>query len=527
MNKHTKEQKDKKKESVDELKKSFIELGVDKFIIKERVKTDLQKSYDILSLNKNEEENEIEKGTPMASHPGLIKKKVTIHMGGKTFEGYRYVKTDTGVAANSPKASKDVQDIRQKHQKRFEEKKKTTKDFDENDEKNYDADNEVDEKGNSEIGNQIIKIVQTKGTVANKVRDFVGLGIYDAQLMLSLCPEITMGAIVHYGKEAGLDMKEFQDNLVNKVASNLGNGNTFDTKNLSVEQKMKSMKDKDFEKDLEEIKERRIEESGMTPEEVMNIKWDTYDMRLKQLIVKRRIPSLLVYGTGGVGKTYGLLKALKEAGKIGWDPELDLQPSEYDYIIIGGNTNAQSMYNLMYENPNKLIIFDDCDSMWKDPDSPMANMLKIGLDGTGDRMITYDNPKKLEDGTKPATKFKFRGQMIFISNLPRSKFPKPIIDSRSCAIDLSMTIDQTLAKLEKIKNDIVFEDVDGNEIEINESQRNDVLKVLRELKKELRPEQVNGRTITNLAKTRIELIEDGKSSYADFKKQAMVDLDLI
>ena len=526
--KYTKEQKDKKKESVDELKKSFTELGVDKFIIKERVLTDLEKSYDILNLNKNEEDDEIEKGTPMASHPGLIKKKVTIHMGGKTFEGYRYVKTDTGVAANSPKASKDVQDIRQKHQKKFEEKKKTTKDFDENDEKNYDADNEVDGKGNSEIGNQIIKIAQSTAKRSSKVRDFIGLGIYNIQLIQSLSPEITVGDIVHYAKtEAGVDIKEFQNDLVAKVNIELGNkGKDSNGQKRSVESLMKTMKPKDYEEYKLQAKNDRIKSLGKTPDEISDIMWKNYEVKLDQLINDRDYVSMLVYGTGGLGKSYNLDKALKEAGKVGWDPELDLQASEYDYITIKGGTNAQDIFNTMYENPKKLIIFDDCDSMWKNPNSPMANMLKSALDSNGERMIHFGNPKKIGD-FKPPTDFKFSGQIIFISNLPRSAFPQPIIDSRSLAIDLSMTVDQTIRKLNKIKYDAIFYNADNEEIEINKEMRDDIVKVITELKDDLEPGQINGRTLGALAKSRKKLISRGHTSYDEFKEQAMVDLNLI
>ena len=498
--------KEQDKKIKNELLKSFESLRVDDFVEANTDKTLLEKSFATLSGAKHSEKIEIlEKGLDTSK---LIKKKVQIHgANGQVFEGYRWVSTETGQPATTGKESKPVQEFKQKKEKEVAAVKKP-------------ADKEkVEAKHDEEFGGKIKEIISGSGKKSERIKDIVGLGIYDPGLIMQLNPDAKMADIKYFMNQSGVDPKQFADTLTTNI--NVGLGKEKIDTNSPIHELQQELRSKDLTKVIKDKKEERAKKLGITGKD----KFDAYRFKLDQLIGDRMTRSLIVYGTGGIGKSYNLEKKLQEYGKVGWDPELDLQASEYDYIKITGNTSATDLYNRMYENPKKLFIFDDCDSMWGD--EVMANTLKGALDTTGNNLISYANPKKLPDGTYPAKSFKFSGQCVFISNLPRSAFDQPLIDSRSNALDLTMTMDQTLEMLHEIKYQFKFKDADGNEMEIPKENRDDIIKVLDELKDSLRVEQVNGRVLGNLAALKLGLIKRNHTDYNEFKKQAMIALDLV
>jgi hypothetical protein len=89
-----------------------------------------------------------------------------------------------------------------------------------------------------------------------------------------------------------------------------------------------------------------------------------------------------------------------------------------------------------------VIVFDDCDSVLKDPVS--LNLLKGALDSYSRRIISWR--ADLRDDDLPTT-FEFKGRVIFISNLSSNQIDQAII-TRSMAVDLSMTPQQ---KIERMK----------------------------------------------------------------------------
>ena len=80
---------------------------------------------------------------------------------------------------------------------------------------------------------------------------------------------------------------------------------------------------------------------------------------------------------------------------------------------------AESSYlqfaSRLYENRDKLVIFDDCDSVFAD--ELALNILKAALDSGKTRKICWNSDSRLlrEEGI-PNT-FNFNGSAIFITNL--------------------------------------------------------------------------------------------------------------
>lgn len=150
--------------------------------------------------------------------------------------------------------------------------------------------------------------------------------------------------------------------------------------------------------------------------------------------------SMLVVGNGGTGKTYTILDVLKEQG---------LSPMEIDendlaeigdadlsnvYLKISGSISPMGLYRLLYENQNRVILFDDCDSVLTNTNS--VNFLKAALDTTGDNEICWSSPMVQREGLP--TSFIFKGKVIFISNKTKRQIPQPLL-SRSLVIDMEMS----------------------------------------------------------------------------------------
>jgi hypothetical protein len=159
--------------------------------------------------------------------------------------------------------------------------------------------------------------------------------------------------------------------------------------------------------------------------------------QLGGMVLNKVVSSLIVTGEGGLGKTYSVMKLITDQGL----------EEDVDYIRITGFTTPKALYRMLYDYQDKIIIFDDCDSAFKDQAS--ANILKAALDSSKTRRICWQSERveKGEDGLPDS--FEFTGQVFFISNVPLKKFSQPL-RSRAYAVDLSMTFEDKLERMETI-----------------------------------------------------------------------------
>lgn len=164
---------------------------------------------------------------------------------------------------------------------------------------------------------------------------------------------------------------------------------------------------------------------------------------LVMMVINNINPSLIITGRGGVGKTHTVMQTLKE---------FDLIKDE-DYVVIKGASTPISMYKALYYNNEKIVIFDDCDSIFKDADG--VNILKAALDSYDEREIswlsksTYDPTKESPTESRPVpNRFIFEGQIIFISNLPMSKVDNAV-KTRSYTIEIDVTEDELFNIMER------------------------------------------------------------------------------
>lgn len=163
--------------------------------------------------------------------------------------------------------------------------------------------------------------------------------------------------------------------------------------------------------------------------------------QLTSMVVTGQTPSLVITGEGGLGKTYTVNKTIED---------LNLQPTEY--ISFKGYSTARGLYNTLFDNNGKVIIFDDCDSVLEDKIA--INILKSALDSYETRKISW--MAKMNKNDEYPNQFEFTGRIIFISNKDRSKIDNAIL-SRSLVVDVSMTPDEKIERMMYIISDILPE----------------------------------------------------------------------
>ena len=161
--------------------------------------------------------------------------------------------------------------------------------------------------------------------------------------------------------------------------------------------------------------------------------------RLTKMVGRGIQPSLVVTGGAGMGKTHLVKQTLADMG-------LD---ESTDFVHFKGRATPAGLFITLYENSDKIIVLDDCDSVFKDDDA--VNILKGALDSYDSRKISYITSKPLKDefGEEVPRHFEFTGRIIFISNIDQSKLDEAI-RSRSFVADIDMTQDQMFTRIEQL-----------------------------------------------------------------------------
>jgi hypothetical protein len=189
--------------------------------------------------------------------------------------------------------------------------------------------------------------------------------------------------------------------------------------------------------------------------------------------------ALLITGQGGVGKSYNVTRILGAYGKKG-----------KDYVVMKGRSTIAAMYKFLYDNYNKTVVFDDCDSILQDNDG--LNILKGVLDTGEIREVSWNNSrtvntfgcetpeeidavldkyakdhKKIKADLVPSY-FRFMGSCIFISNLSaadllRSPAMAPLL-TRCNTVDIQLTREEVITKMEVALPGMHIYDARGKDI---------------------------------------------------------------
>lgn len=234
----------------------------------------------------------------------------------------------------------------------------------------------------------------------------------------------------------------------------------------------------------------------------------TFTEQLVKMVARGETASCVITGEGGLGKSYSVMKALRDSGlqdvselPIG----TTLTGSRKYYRVIKGFSTAKGLYRILFENQTGILVFDDCDSILKDPDA--TNLLKGALDSYDKRYITW-NTSIADDGIPRS--FEFKGGVIFISNMDSDRISQAI-RSRAMNVDLSMNLDQKIERMETIMESDEFLPM------INLEYKRDALNVIRQNKGLAR--EVSLRTLINVAKIR----NSGEKNWESLAKYMLVN----
>jgi len=203
--------------------------------------------------------------------------------------------------------------------------------------------------------------------------------------------------------------------------------------------------------------------------------------RLTKMVGRGIQPSLVITGGAGMGKTHLVKNTLEGMG---------LRES-YDFVHFKGRATAAGLFITLYENSDKIIVLDDCDSVFRDDDA--VNILKGALDSYDTRKISYITTKSLKDefGGEVPRHFEFTGRIIFISNISQSKLDEAI-RSRSFVADVDLTTDQMFTRMEQLMPKM--------ESRIPLAAKEQALELMKELDKEFDGLEINLRSFIKAAR---------------------------
>ena len=204
-------------------------------------------------------------------------------------------------------------------------------------------------------------------------------------------------------------------------------------------------------------------------------------------------PSAVITGEGGLGKTFTVTSTLESAGYKDISDLADFQVGQIInarkcFTTVKGYSTPKGLYRTLFENNKSIIVFDDCDAVLKDPVA--LNILKSALDSYGKRIISWN--ADMRDDDLPRS-FNFEGRVIFISNMTQDGIDQAI-RSRSMMIDLSMTLDQKIERMETISAAESFMP------EYDKKFVTDALALIKEIKNEVK--EISLRTLIAVTKVR-------------------------
>ena len=177
--------------------------------------------------------------------------------------------------------------------------------------------------------------------------------------------------------------------------------------------------------------------------------------KIVKMVAAKTTASAIISGQGGLGKTYSVIKALEDAGMKNITDLASFEvgtliDTKRSYRVVKGYSTAKGLFRTLQESNGCTIVFDDCDSILRDPVA--LNLLKGALDSYGERYISWNADIRDDDLDKT---FKFTGQVIFITNVSSEKLDQAV-KSRAMVVDLSMTRDEMLERMRTIAQSAEF-----------------------------------------------------------------------
>lgn len=191
-----------------------------------------------------------------------------------------------------------------------------------------------------------------------------------------------------------------------------------------------------------EAAEQEIEKSKKDPDQVFK---EMY--KYIKMVAQGLVPSLIICGAPGVGKTWKTTNQLKA---MGYEEDVNM-------YTIKGKCTPRRLYLHLYEYQDKgnIVLIDDADAL-VGPKAPedCINILKAALDSTSSdegRLVSYGIGGKLtdDDGNDIPKKFYYRGGVIILTNYNQGQLDTAL-RGRSYTQDIVFTSKQVLEIIHKL-----------------------------------------------------------------------------
>lgn len=199
------------------------------------------------------------------------------------------------------------------------------------------------------------------------------------------------------------------------------------------------------------------EEDTETLEEAkarINVRYNALG-RMSRMLVKGEMPSLIVSGPPGLGKSHTIREALDEMGDemVDWNDasQMGIGDGEEDevsveeisqrvYDVISGSITAVGLYQALW-NTRKggVLVLDDIDEVFRD--EVCLNLLKAALDSGKRRTLSWRKEAQWLEDYGIAKTFDYEGHVIFLTNID---FEREIEKNNKMAEHFKALIDRSM-----------------------------------------------------------------------------------
>lgn len=148
-----------------------------------------------------------------------------------------------------------------------------------------------------------------------------------------------------------------------------------------------------------------VEESDEEIRDRINDTFDTLRI-LAKAACELKIRSLIVSGSPGTGKSFEVLQAIEEHSKKIGVGECA--------TVLKGTISAVSLYIELYFARDGVLVLDDCDAAFADPDA--LNLLKAATESANKRKISYKKLSSALEERGVPNDFLFNGCVVVLTN---------------------------------------------------------------------------------------------------------------
>jgi hypothetical protein len=258
--------------------------------------------------------------------------------------------------------------------------------------------------------------------IMDAVKDALGKGITDNGEIAHYVRQAVPGAATTSSSVASMKSRLRKDG--HEVPRSLGRpqasyGNGADGGDPDAFKRPDALPDHDPNETIEEAARR------------IAVRYDALE-RMSRRIAQGKVPSLIVSGPPGLGKSYTIKAALEEQFPDG--PEVALEyredvetdgegddpppdsTGELKYDIVSGSISAVGLYQaLWYTRNGGILVLDDADDIFRDETA--LNILKAALDSSPVRTISWRKEAKWLEDYGIADRFAYKGHVIFLTNI--------------------------------------------------------------------------------------------------------------